>query len=99
MLFRSIIGEGSATNPAAPGVTLTVPGGTKSNFAWQAGAGISLELTKQLAIDIGYRYFDAGRIETDAGNAIVGGVVVGPYSGAKGDLAAHEFVGSVRFGF
>ena len=35
----------------------------KTNFAWQAGLGISLNLTDNFAIDTGYRYFDYGNFK------------------------------------
>jgi hypothetical protein len=40
---------------------------------------------------------DAGHFRTEAGSALVNGVVVGNYSGAEGALHAHEFALALRF--
>lgn len=56
----------------------------KTNFAWQAGAGISYDLTKNFALDLGYRYMDYGDFEKD---------------GVSLDTTAHEFYTGIRISF
>ena len=56
----------------------------KTNFAWQAGLGISYDITNNFAIDTGYRYMDYGDFEKD---------------GVKADTSAHEFYTGVRVSF
>ena len=56
----------------------------KTNFAWQAGVGVSYDITNNFAIDTGYRYMDYGDFEKD---------------GAKLDMVTHEFYTGVRVSF
>ena len=63
------------------------------NFAWQIGAGVAYDLTKNVALDAGYRYIDAGaavnskHIDTDW------------KSREKFDTAAHEVYFGARYTF
>lgn len=56
----------------------------KTNFAWQAGLGISLNLTDNFAIDTGYRYFNYGNFKKE---------------GTKIDTTAHEIYTGARVSF
>lgn len=56
----------------------------KTNFAWQAGLGVSYDITNNFAIDTGYRYMDYGDFEKD---------------GVSLDTTAHEFYTGVRVSF
>lgn len=88
------------TNPLVPGVTITAPGGTKSSFAWALMAGVGVPLNPRMALDVGVRYADLGKLETDRGNLTSSGAFVGPagtYSGAKGKLRAWELTVGLRF--
>ncbi len=38
---------------------------TGNNFAWNAGAGVGVKLTRNLTFDTGYRYVDMGTVELD----------------------------------
>jgi opacity protein-like surface antigen len=79
------------------GSTVTVSGTTVSNltgssknqFAWQAMAGVSYYFTRNLALDVGYRYFYGGRAESGATSGFP----------VRGDYSAHEVVGALRWGF
>ncbi len=76
----------------------TVPGGTKSGFAWAVTAGAGIPLPNNLTLDVGYRFIDLGKVETAAGDVIVNGTVAPPpYPGATGKLRAHELTVGVRF--
>ena len=63
------------------------------NFAWQIGAGVAYDLTKNVALDAGYRYIDAGaataekNIDSDFRHRI------------KYDTAAHEIYFGARYTF
>ncbi len=35
----------------------------KDNFTWSVGGGISAKMTNKLNLDVGYRYFDFGKID------------------------------------
>ena len=51
--------------------TTTTPGGDRTNFAWRAGAGVSIPLDARLSLDLSWRYMDLGRVGTDAGDITV----------------------------
>ena len=34
----------------------------KTRFTWSVGAGISAKMTNRLNLDVGYRYFDFGKL-------------------------------------
>jgi opacity protein-like surface antigen len=75
------------------GGTFTGPGGTTTEFAWQGMAGISWEITPNIAIEVGYRYLDAGNLKIEPG-ALSDGTA---YSAFKGKLTAHEGLAAVRW--
>ena len=78
-------GIGFASHNLKTGYFAVLPsGGRKSQFAWQAGAGIGIDLIEFATLDFGYRYKDLGA----------------PSAGGFGHLTAHEMrVGlRVRFG-
>ena len=55
---------------AEDAVTIT-QGGASTSFAWTAGAGASIAITSNLALDFTWRYTDLGDVETDAGSATI----------------------------
>ena len=79
--FARIKGSASATGVFYDYSTESIK---KTNFAWQAGVGVSYDITNNFAIDTGYRYMDYGDFEKD---------------GAKLDTIAHEFYTGVRVSF
>jgi len=84
-----------ATAQGATGVPVA-PGGRSDNFAWQLATGMAFPITDHLQLEIFYRYLDAGRIQTPAGNVTANGTVIGVYGGAKGSLHSHELGFSLR---
>ena len=83
--------------PKPAGTTAIGPAGSQDNFAWQIMAGLSFPVDNGVAIDLFYRYFDAGHFASAAGNVTINGSVAGTYAGAEGALHAHEIAVSVRF--
>lgn len=77
----------------------SVPGGSRSDFAWSFMAGAGIPLSYSTTLDFGYRYMDLGKVEIPSGAPVtIGGVVTPPaYGGATGNLRAHEFTVGVRF--
>ena len=67
-----------------------------TQFAWQAGTGLTYALTKVVALDIGYRFFDYGNVVTDYQDRALVGVVRGPFSLEQ---TSHEFRGGIRVNF
>ena len=62
---------------------------SKTNFAWQIGAGVSYALTDNVAIDAGYRYTDAGDVKITDEDGISG----------KFESKSHEFLLGARYAF
>lgn len=64
------------------------------NLIWQAGAGVTFKMTKNVAIDMGYRYVDYGEIKKRYSN---------PYEGSninhKVETTAHEILTGLRYTF
>ena len=84
----------------ADGGVFFLPDGETSGLAWQAMAGVSFNVSPQAAVDVFYRYFDGGNLQTELGTAFDdGGASVGTYNGMRGDLTAHEIVVSLRWTF
>jgi opacity protein-like surface antigen len=75
------------------GTPTNLTGGTTNNFAWNAGFGVGIEISKGTIIDIGYRYVDLGKLKLDTQNAL--GTTPG-YS-ASAQLRANEIQFSFRF--
>lgn len=81
------------------GVNFTTPGGSNTDLAWSIAAGTGIQLTNSLALDLGYRFMDIGRVETDAGNATVLGVTV-PVDGTESDrIKVHLVTVGLRYSF
>lgn len=81
-------------NPGAPPVPGTVPGDSKWNFAWALMAGLSYQLSQNLAVDLNYRYLSLGDAQTKPFTA------AGVTQPVKfKDLAAHEIRIGLRYQF
>ena len=61
---------------------------SKTNFAWQVGAGVSYAMTDNLALDAGYRYTDADEVN-----------VKNDGSNNKFEAKSHEFLLGARYSF
>ncbi len=72
------------------------PDGRTDNFAWQITTGVAFPIGSGALVEVFYRYFDAGHVQTGAGNVTVNGTVVGQYGGAEGALHSHELTLSLR---
>lgn len=77
----------------------SLPGDTKTNFAFAIMFGAGIPLGQSLILDVGYRYFDMGEVKAKSGGDVtINGVVVPPpYPGATGNLRAHELTIGLRF--
>jgi opacity protein-like surface antigen len=82
----------------ADGGSFILPEGEVSNFAWQAMAGLSMPISTQATVDVFYRYFDGGKLQIEEGTALFDdGTSAGTYTGARGQLQAHELMLSLRW--
>src|SRR5690606_8344763 len=79
------------TNPN--GTTGTHEGDSKWNLAWALMAGVSYDISSQLALDVNYRYLNLGKAQTESISA--GGLGSSPI--VYDDLAAHEFRVGLRY--
>jgi opacity protein-like surface antigen len=55
----------------SPDAVTALRGGTRTNFAWSAGAGAAIELSEALALDVVWRWNDLGEVRTEAGRAMI----------------------------
>jgi opacity protein-like surface antigen len=86
------------TTTVTDGVTtLSVPGATKTSFAYQAMVGLSIPIFVGVAFDAGYHFVDVGRFSTSA-NGNINGVPVA-VAAQSGRLKAHEIQLGLRVGF
>ena len=67
------------------------------NVAWQIGAGVAYDLTKNIALDAGYRYINAGAATLDKYNESYPGYAESEKT--KVDTAAHEIYFGARYTF
>lgn len=96
-LARNKIGTTTVVNPIT-GLNRSHGGDTQSNFAWQVAAGVAIPMQGSMALDIAYKYVDAG--EFDSGASTVSGnfgPATFPFNGVEGDVAFHEITMGLRF--
>lgn len=60
---------------------------TGNNFTWSIGGGISAKMTNRLNLDVGYRYFDFGKLKNKSTRQ------------KDGQVHNHEFYGGIRYVF
>lgn len=79
------------------------PGGSASGFAWQVMAGLTYQINAAWSADIGYRHFDGGKLETNAGTSEVQHLgspyYEYPSGGLKGHLRTDELLLTLRYEF
>jgi opacity protein-like surface antigen len=65
----SEIGDGGAFTPADGPYSASMRAGsrTTTNFAWNVGAGVGVELDKNWTVDVGYRFVGLGSVEDEKG--------------------------------
>jgi opacity protein-like surface antigen len=81
-----------------PGFFATAAGGTRNHVAWQVTAGASVSVAPSLAVDLSYRFLDAGDIGTDPSIA-VSNRGRPPITGSNGRLQSHDLLVGVRYAF
>lgn len=79
-------------NPEAFGDSENITTDTNNNFTWTAGAGIAYKVTENVALDLAYRYVDAG--ETDVSQSFEGTKLKN-----TADLVSHDYSLGVRYNF
>ena len=72
------------------------------DFSWQLGAGLGVEVTENIIVDLSYRYVDLGEVEisrlyqTEDSGFVSSSVLA---STPKSDLTAHEVLIGLRYDF
>ena len=61
---RTRIGKTTMTFPAT---TTIVPGGSRTELAWMATAGVAVALGERVTLDLAWRYSDLGEVRTPRG--------------------------------
>jgi opacity protein-like surface antigen len=76
------------------------PSGDRKDFAFMLAVGTGFVLTEHLSLDVAYRYFDLGRVETSSGNMYMdtkpAGIAVG---GIESRLRSHGLAAGLRYQF
>jgi outer membrane protein OmpA-like peptidoglycan-associated protein len=87
---RNIIGTRYVFNSRGSGFER---GARNSDLAWSVMAGVALYVTRNIQLDIGYRYIDFGDIRTS------GQTTFGTFPRSEANFRAHEATVGLRFSF
>jgi opacity protein-like surface antigen len=94
---RNEVGTTTLSSNASGATVATLSGSTTTQFAWQASAGVAYSILPFVALDIGYRYFDAG--EGRSGNTVTTALGSASFPVQRGNIRAHEVQAGIRVGF
>lgn len=91
--------------PAGEVPFTALPGGRGRNFTWMLTAGIAVPVREGIHLDLSYRYTDAGKIRTDAGDITVvryreDGTrreIRVPINETSAELRTHSLLATLRF--
>ena len=78
-------------------MTLSDTGNTTTNFAWNIGAGVAVNLTDNLLLDVMYRYENYGSLSDNTITGTTGSVV--ETLKFDDDLSSHNALVSLRYYF
>lgn len=69
---------------------------TSNSFTWAAGVGVAYKVTENVALDLGYRYLDAGEVEfkNDINDFEESGRLQ-----TTADLVSHDYSLGIRYNF
>ena len=83
-------------NASHDGISYTIEGDSDLDFAWSLMAGINMQVTNRLSVDLGYRYIDMGEAASGTNLvAISSGTPADPYFTT--DMKAHEIKVGLRY--
>ena len=100
-LSRNTIGE---TRMAFPRTTTIVPGASRTGIAFMLTAGVAVRIRERISVDVGWRYLDAGDVETgrDTGRIVWRDRSREPLeldlAETKANLSSHGLRVSLRYG-
>ena len=83
------------------GNSYIIPGRKTNDFGWMLTAGFSSHINSYIVVDVGYKYMNLGKVQTDQGlsNISVTPVLTDPHPGFEGDLKLHEITAGLRLQF
>jgi opacity protein-like surface antigen len=96
-LARNEVGTTTLSSNATGATVATLSGSTTTQFSWQASAGVAYSILPFVALDIGYRYLDAG--EGRSGNMVTTALGTASFPVQRGNIRAHEMQAGIRVGF
>ena len=83
---------------AAESETVFMDSDFEENIAWKVGAGVSVNITKNLIFDMQYEFVDLGSVK--AGDFFRAGEMIGPMEiPMKFDYRTHDFNVGLRYSF
>lgn len=86
-------------NPGVHKISIT-PSGDRTDFAFMLAIGTGIILTEHLSLDIAYRYFDLGRVETSPGNMDMNTIPAGiDINSIEAPLRTHGLAVGLRYHF
>jgi opacity protein-like surface antigen len=71
-------------------------GKSRTNFAWQIGAGVAYNINENVAVDLGYRYIDYGKLSKSSSEEYDWGDIT---ISNKVESKAHEIMLGLRYTF
>ena len=73
---------------------------TKTNFAWNIGAGAAWKISDMISLDLGYRYADFGKVKaSSSGDFVAGALEVDFDLNTSTKVSAQEVLLGLRFSF
>lgn len=96
-MARNEVGTTTLSDPGSGATVATLSGSTTTQFAWQVGAGVSYSILPFVALDVGYRYLDAGEGRSGTSGTFLGAPITAPVQ--RGNIRAHEIQAGIRVGF
>jgi opacity protein-like surface antigen len=86
-----------ASNSSLAPLEAQLSGTARTNFAYQAMAGLSLRLTSHFALDMSYHYLYAGEVAYKSSGRLLGEAFTFFPTGPEDTLRLHEVFLSVRY--
>lgn len=91
----------SVSDPVNDWVATSTGSKSRTNFAWNVGAGLGYDFNEYVTLDIGYRFVSLGNVKSSKGQQMdTGAVVPNMYDyGQSKDLYMHQVMAGLRITF
>lgn len=95
-----VTGSGVDSEQPVENVSISVPGATKTNFAYKAGLGTRYDLNESVSLDVRYQFVNLGKFKTGATQTATGvDFVANQPVNNQGKLRAHELMLGIAYRF